>query len=250
MGEEIQGDFQRIIGFGPARIYAAGTYYGDGSNASLIAHFDGQSWTKTILPGWNLQAIGGSGPSDIWAGGIENSLFHFDGGTWPKIDVDRRLWFLNFCATGGRTFAQAYKVDDEPHDSTWYYFLEWKGADWDTLNSALDIAGVPISSSYGIVGLDVVGNELYSSGPQVYRLRNDHWEKLFDKGGPGVFGTLRSNLFVLSYPPAIHQFNGVDWFEFTQFASYPFTLVAGWTDGREAFIVGNDHVRSVVLHGR
>ncbi len=48
----------------------------------------------------------------------------------------------------------------------------------------------------------------------------------------------------------VRHFNGTDWYSYSLFETFPFRLLHGWTDGKEVFIVGNDDIRSVILHGK
>lgn len=99
----------------PADAWAVGTSgsAGDETQQPLIEHFDGTSWSivaGAALPAGStgaLDAIGGTGPSDLWAVGLqltaedaqESVLFeHFDGTTWTQVPFPTQE---NACDPGG-----------------------------------------------------------------------------------------------------------------------------------------------------
>lgn len=81
--------FGELFGFSSGDNYTAGSKVGPASSfedSSLIIHFDGVRWTEQEATGGTyLQALCGISPTDLWAGGTQGSLFHYDGSTWKKI---------------------------------------------------------------------------------------------------------------------------------------------------------------------
>lgn len=237
---------ESITGFGPSNIYAAGN---KGDNA-LILHFDGTNWTQTILPGYGLWSIRGSGPSDIWAGGWGGAVFHFDGLTWTKIDANGRLNFRKVSVLDGTAYSTAYRLDEEPLDTTWRFFLKWTNSAWDTLDSFIETGGSNNLKRFGM-GLSVVEGQLYSAGGGIYRFELGSWKHIFS--GPNVWevaGPSKSNMFATGYQGTVYHYNGSDWHQFTQFVSPGVGYSGIWFDRGEVFIVGNDGQKSIVLHGK
>lgn len=74
-----------ISGTSPTNVVGVG-------NSGLIAHYDGSdtSWRKdvgeTSDPDLNLYSVSGTGPDDIWAGGIDR-LAHYDGSSWTVVPL-------------------------------------------------------------------------------------------------------------------------------------------------------------------
>ncbi len=54
---------------------------------AIVAHYDGNSWGRTIAGSPFKSSIWGSGPSDVYALSTFD-LVHYDGSTWTEIDLD------------------------------------------------------------------------------------------------------------------------------------------------------------------
>jgi hypothetical protein len=245
---------ESITGFGPSNIYAAGNKGPD----AVVLHFDGVRWTQTLLPGNPLNAIRGSDPTNIWAAGWGGTLFHFDGAQWVKIQADERWNFKDLAVLGAALYAIAYEVDEEPFDTTWHHSLVWTPPQWNTIETVV-YSSSNRATKFGIQSLTILAGSLFSAGGTsltgggLFRLLESNWvECLGSKPVAKVFGTSHQSFFGVGTYGTVYHFNGTDWYQFDQFRSGDFRLVfwTGWTDGREAFVLGNDAQRSYVLHGR
>ncbi|MGH2567448.1 MAG: hypothetical protein ACRDGA_03845, partial [Bacteroidota bacterium] len=188
---------QSIAGFGPSNIYAIGKK----ENNAFVLHFDGNVWrgqtlTENGIPGTTLLSIRGDSPSNIWTGGIYNSVYHFDGSQWNKIHVNEKLWFKDFAISNGKTYALAYTVDQQPFDTTRWYFLGWNNAQWDTISTFVEVIGQGPDELFGKNSLTAIGNEVYSADPGVFKRIADSWIKVFaDRDVAKVFGATTDNIF-------------------------------------------------------
>ncbi len=83
----------------PPGAVAGGGLWGSGPNdvwatapgPGQVSHWDGTRWTTSVLPAGDAGTIGvlcfgGTGPSDVWAGGIYG-LFHWDGQAWSASNL-------------------------------------------------------------------------------------------------------------------------------------------------------------------
>lgn len=88
---------QRARAFSSTDVWAAGAdYLGNGSNTSLIEHYDGTSWS-VVQPAQltcdngrddYLNGVGGSSPDDVWAVGECSNVSlieHWDGISWSAV---------------------------------------------------------------------------------------------------------------------------------------------------------------------
>jgi len=246
---------ESITGFGPSNIYAAGNKGPD----AVVLHFDGVRWTQTILPGRALYTIRGSGPSDIWAAGWGGTVFHFDGAQWAKIETDQRWNFKDLAIFEGKVYAIAYRLDEEPRDTVWHFSLSWSGSRWDTIQVWAEGPFQISSPTFGTQSLSIIGGEMYSAGTPfsygagLFQFISGDWVAAAGEVRVAkAFGSSKNSIFGGGSYGKVYHFNGTDWYQFDQFRSGDFRLVfwTGWTDGREAFILGNDAQRSYVLHGR
>jgi hypothetical protein len=185
----------------------------------------------------------------MWAGGWLNSLFRFDGSQWNKINVDQRLWFKSFQKFAGKDYALAYKIDDEPLDSTWYYFLSWNGTQWDTLDIYLSRAIAPGQPTFGSNMLTVIEGELYSAGGGIFKWSEGEWREMLSHGA-GIFGATGKSLFVVGWNGQVEYYDGKSWHDYGNLGAEGYFLTTGWTNGQEAFIVGDNGSNSLVLHGK
>jgi hypothetical protein len=259
------GDFDlySVCGFAANDIFAAGerNHIPPDTGASLILHFDGSRWKEYPVEGRDIFAVRGNAPDDVWAGGWFNSVFHFDGVSWKKINVGNTLWFKDFAFLDGKAYALAYSVDQQPADSMWYYIVSWNGTLWDTLNTFLDVVLAP-DPSFGIGSVSVIDGSLYScgsvhtTGATVFRYENGTWVPMFTgaSGISRVFGNASDNIFGIGPRGTLYHFNGSEWYHFTELTSDDFDYWNGWTDGKEVFIVGYSGgtwpQKSIVLHGK
>lgn len=76
------GHWRDIWGSGPNDVFVIPNY------GSYILHYNGAKWTKMALPGRvALRGVGGSGPADVFAVGINEVIFHYDGKNWDYINM-------------------------------------------------------------------------------------------------------------------------------------------------------------------
>ena len=58
------------------------------AGGSLVARYDGTSWTPQQLPDFNFISLWGSGSNDVFTGGTLGALFHYDGLGWSQVKTD------------------------------------------------------------------------------------------------------------------------------------------------------------------
>jgi hypothetical protein len=263
-GGAIEGpiDLSSIYGFASNDIWAVGErIYANWApppnflDSSLIIHFDGAKWLEfKVSTGSLLQAVWGSMPNDVWAGGIEGTVFHFDGSTWTRVQANQDVWFNAFAGSSGETYALAYQLDVGIEDTTWHYCLSWDGRQWNVTHSYVEVVGY--TPTFGNASLALIGAQMYSSGYGIFRRSSSRWEKIFEDPGGAffrrVYGTSGSNIFAVGgfRTGMVYHFNGQDWSRFEQFNLPGYHFDAVWSDGREVFIVGNNNQQTLVLHGR
>lgn len=93
-GGEIDGFLwvEDIWGFGEDDVYIVGVDWrqtGDYSSTdrSLVVHYNGTDWKEINVDNFGLNAIGGTGPDDIWLGGIfKGNLSHWNGKNWKNYN--------------------------------------------------------------------------------------------------------------------------------------------------------------------
>jgi hypothetical protein len=248
-----------IYGFTAEDIWAVGRKVDYNPNpppnfldSSVVIHFDGRQWSEfRVSGGRSLQGIWGISPTDLWAGGIEGTLYHFEGNAWKKMDQPANHWF--FCFTGfgiHDIYALAYEVD--PVSLLTFYLLHWDGNTW-TLEDSFKETGGGGEDKFGGGKIFAIGGHLFSAGRGVFKKTASGWEKILSTRGTylrDIDGNSSDNLFAVGNFSAVYHFNGADWYRYPQFTDRNIHYNASWTDGREVFIVGYDGPRSYILHGK
>jgi hypothetical protein len=100
--------------------------YGDMSGTT-VWHWDGQTWsTSPLPPGGGAAggyALGGSGPSDVWAVGDKGNIAHWDGCAWSALPIADGGG-VNLHAVWADSPADAWAVGDTGTT------LHWDGKVW------------------------------------------------------------------------------------------------------------------------
>ncbi|MFB0517204.1 MAG: hypothetical protein ACETWG_11460 [Candidatus Neomarinimicrobiota bacterium] len=184
-GGHISGyfDLSSVYGFASDDVWAVGERVYDNPepppnwlDSTLIIHYDGAVWQEAVTPpGRGITAIGGSGPQDIWAGGLYGTLLHYDGNAWtpdsiPLVDAhdpDQFSYFNLF--TGHRAddlYGFYYWADD---DGNW--LLHYDGESWSLLKTLWSVVWRDIWLS--------PSGRLYSvGGGNISLWRDGSWERV------------------------------------------------------------------------
>ena len=92
---------------------------------AIVAHYDGNSWRRTIAGSPFKSSIWGSGPSDVYALSTFD-LVHYDGSTWTEIDLDAGAGDGQVWGTGA---SDVWVMTDSSELS------HFDGAQWETIDT-------------------------------------------------------------------------------------------------------------------
>ena len=244
-------DLAAVVGFGGDNIWAAGMKWPQGSSQiGFIIHYDGHQWLEVSGPDMNpLLSAWGSGPTDVWFGGLDGTLLHFNGSSLEPDSVPRYI-LKNANPSWGFYAGASNATDDgysllvgEPltNHVAWSYTFRRQSGHWDLIDSTNGMINRLWYSPWG---------KLYRTGAGVGYWDALGWKFLNLYGFTrGVHGVAEDNLFAVG--TSVWHWNGSDWFEFTNRPSVSLTNYKVWTDGREVFIVGvgNNDDNTYILHG-
>jgi hypothetical protein len=252
----IRGDLTAIDGSSANNIWIAGAQLsydpvsGRLFDSTMIAHFDGASWSKPrpFPRKGSLWCVDVVSPTSVWAGGALGLLYRLNGTQWELYELGQQYFVSSIAAVSANEAYAVGHVSDEvaPVDSSGSFLFRFNGGQWQVIDSVMRTPGAP--SPHCGIGVYASGGVLYSISPNVYRRSGTGWMKLVD-GMVGHMGmSSPENIFAVGVP--VLCFNGFEWKELTQFHRNPAFWFACYTDGTEAFIVGNDNWKSVILHGK
>ena len=226
---------------------------------SLIAHWDGQSWTQWTSTLTSLYfGVTADAPNDVWVTGTGGTLFHFDGTAWTEtasVTPPNRMppaYFANFgpgsvlaLSSDGVAYhyrGQAYVAFD-PSASTiaellWMdsgddvfiadspgHILHYDGATWTGASTVVDPT---ITTLFG-TGPDNVWAGGHAGGIYRYSSAAGTWSLVSTQSiGPLIWGTGPSDMWVFSGNGGEH-YNGATWQSYT-FATLQVVAGSGSND--------------------
>jgi hypothetical protein len=249
----ITGALEAIDGSGPSDIWVAGAelYLDPNSgrifDSSLVARYDGANWNKVTIPkSTGLRCISVFSPTSVWAGSSTGTVLRFDGNGWTKYELGEAFFIVSIAAVSQtEAFVVANREDRAPPlDSAGFFVFRFSGTGWTAIDTAMRTPGSP-PRHFGLQ-LSAWDGVLYSLSPNIYRYAGSGWQTVLVAEVARMWKSGPNNIFAVGR--RVFHYNGIDWIEFAQL--YPVFGHGCFTDGNEAFIVGNDHARTFVLHGR
>jgi hypothetical protein len=252
-------DLSAVYGFAPNDIYAVGEHIYQNPtpppnflDSSLIIHFDGTQWREVQLPFRSryLQAIGTTGGTDLWAGGIYGALYRHGAGSWGNIPCDTLFWFNDFGSDGQELLAVAYYVPPLGGSIT-HFLLRWTVSQWQVVDSFSVRAG--FVARFGNDALSTIGGKLYSVGYGVFLKDGQQWTRVMDSNPVellAISGTRGEHIFAVGQAMSIYHFNGVNWYKYEQFVRGGAYCSGVWCTENEVFAVGSDGNRTFIFHGK
>jgi hypothetical protein len=261
-------DLAALLGFASNDVWAVGerihSNYQPPPNffdSSLVIHYDGVRWTEaTFPPRGPLMSVWGTSDLDLWAGGEDGVIHHFNGSTWSERLLDSSFAGLKYPLqitsiagfSSNDVYAAVYKPDQSPPvDSTVVYLYHFNGHQWTKTDSTLESIGS--SLAFGTI-LYAVESALYTAGGLVSRKEGNRWVRILDDDYVARIGGNRmNNLFAVGGEERVYHYNGADWKRYEQFKDPIVFNVGVWTDGAEVFVIGttfNSPSKTLVLHGK
>ncbi|MBI3788982.1 MAG: hypothetical protein HY276_12100 [Ignavibacteriales bacterium] len=171
-------DLSGIYGFGQNNIFAVGKHIYDNPNpppnfldSSLIIHFNGQQWTEQKIKGGRFfTAIGGTSPSNVWAVGVTNILFHYNETLWKPDSVPVKIQadgFFQINALNENPSGEVFAIGNTYYNSlakNVYYFFLKRSQVWTVVDSFVVQPGqIETKWGYGDLWVSPSGT-LYSCG--------------------------------------------------------------------------------------
>lgn len=256
-----------LFGFSQNNLYAIGSQWltigRDSTGRSIdesygiIVHFDGSSWRTALKgkKGW-ISGIGGSSPSNLWAGGVSGELYHYDGNQWKPDSVPIKLpesfslksTFSNFVGQAENAVYTILKARQDGRGE-WYYLLRHNGIAWAVEDSMKNtyVHSLWMSPS----------GTLYATGSGVQRRDGGGWTTL----APYLTGVTASlggrsdmDMLVCGTFGDIRHYNGKDWHQFDNLYFPEVHYVDVLVFAQEVFVAGETYIGdkyvTLILHGK
>ena len=256
-------DLSTVYGFGSKDVWAVGDHiYVNPTpppnflDSSMIIHFDGNAWEEAQLDKRlrYLSTIGGTSPNDIWAGGVNGSLYHFDGMQWRAFSFDTTVFLSSFSGySSNNYYATGQRNVDfvQPLDSALYILFHFDGSNWAQIDS-FQINPFENNWKFGYWLWKSPKGILFSSAYGVYTYQSDKtWHDLFISDWPlRIYGSSDENIWAVGGLSRAYQWNGQDWKRMTEVEDLNEILYSVWTNNVETFIVSNDGRQTYIIHGK
>jgi hypothetical protein len=251
----------------------------DVESRGLVLHYDGTGWSSMSIDALAspLQAVWGSGPSDVWAAGDRGMLLHYDGSEWRTVREglghkltgvdglsDSDLFVVGehtVLHRSGNEWSRLALVGDQanarfadvslvaltPHmvgSGGLFYFNGWE------LRS-IDAPYYVRSYAEAVWGSDA--GEILVVGYGVHRYQNGSWSSVLpDHRIRDVWADTRSDMYAVgqrwdtdTYRGSILHFDGEDWTPF-EISRMRYSASGVWgSSGSDVFVVGEN---GVILH--
>ncbi|KAA0231423.1 hypothetical protein EDS67_02430 [candidate division KSB1 bacterium] len=267
-------DLRDIIGFSPNDIWAVGERLNFNPNpppnfldSSLVIRYNGSGWFEVkdaaLLKGGALLAVWGNSSSNLWAGGRNVTLFHYDGLSWQKLllpitqepNSEVMVRSIAGTPTGDRVYIliRGFDYNTIPQ-SEYHYFVQYANNAF-TIVDIDSVVGGPYDVDWGHQALWYSPwDKLYSVGEAtLFEWTGERWKFImrYNAELENVFGASADNFYVVGQYGQVWHYNGKDWHQFTQFEAPDVPTYTGiWTDGKEVFIVGHNTHDTLILHGK
>jgi hypothetical protein len=231
-----------------ARWYVTGVQVGASPDSALALILRNGVWQRIVLPTGvrSLQAIGGSSIADLWMGGYDGTIFHYDGSTVTpyslpfvlhRTDFGVELGFSNFVVDRSNDVYVALNSGIRA------YLLRFSSGLWSLVDSSRSFQWSLWASPSG---------RLYAAGDGLDIIANGARTQLLAPSVLPAFltGTSDYNVLVLTYNGDILHFDGASWSEPLSSlgeGQYPTGI---WMTFDAAFAGGFDASQSIVMRGK
>jgi hypothetical protein len=260
-------DLSAIYGFDSTDIYAVGSrVYQTGSDkppyfldSSLIIYFNGTAWREIgIQPYGALSTIHGSSALNIWCGGANNSLYHFDGVNWTRDSISNFFPPLfdpginNVLIHNAEVLLLAYGWRST--DGVMKYKILRGGENEFSVSDSFTIGEGQFEYKWGAGKLWASpSGKLYScGGGGIYLYNGKLWDKVFSSSRwvENIFGFGDENIFAVGDLGGVYHYDGTDWQQLSVPGSSFWLFRGVWCTENEVFIAGNDGDITYILHGK
>lgn len=228
-------------------------------DSAAVLHYDGKSWSQILsshMGARALKSMGGNSPQNLYFGSVDGKVIHYDGIKWS---IDTLYLNLSINAIGGdeaRAFAIGNTWKGVLNDSVMCFTKTTNG--WSLYDIQL-VTDHSIDPHFGLLSLYSPSPGIFYSCDYrgIFLWQTTKWVKVFNLVGTiiGLGGSGANNILGVGWRdgPLVYHWDGANWDEIKLpqgLLPNDVELYNAWTNGREAFIVGNNGGVSYILHGK
>ena len=235
-----------IYGFNETSIFVVG----ESANRGFVGIWNGINWTEynynyfyakgdTIYP---LNEIWGSSPEDVWAGGKNGTLIHWNGTDWEKVQTEITG---DITALYGISHDEIYLAAASVNYSALYFY---NGTNW---NLESELPGI-----YAITLWKKPSGKLYVGGTGFFEYGDGIFNPIYipgrTRGVIEIFGSDQNNIFTAGDFGEITHFDGRTWTDISLFEVPDGTyrvLRSVWCTENKVFLAGVDQNRAIIIQG-
>lgn len=257
-----------VYGFSTNDIWVAGgSWAGTGTlDSAFVIHYDGSSWNRiNAYGGKAITTIWGRSPKDIWFGGLNGTLFHWDGVTVKRdtlpiyipLNADP---FYQLSIYGKATDDETYFMITDLTFQTHTYLFVRKQNNWSVIDSSL------WGYSRAKVWVSEKGNIYETGSGGFFRWNGNSWDNILGwfsgfTSGIEALSESENNMFIVGwdFPEVgkirglVFHYNGDNFYLYENLRLDDVRFIDVWWNGEEVFIVGstfNFPQKSIILHGK
>lgn len=211
----------------------------------FIMRKSGSMWTGFWPPdARQLFAVWGTSATDVWVGGLDKYLRHFDGSTWTKHALPDSV---AICCIWGLSSTDVYASGQ----ITWtgaqadIRYYHWDGAKWYRIEQALENDATrkfgPTFAPYGGAIYSAVGSQISRRGGA------GHWEIIHTLAGTTESSVMSvSTIGMIAKTYGSDQKEVVDYFDGLSWSRLPIpvplhSFIGGvWSEGTTLFVLVNE----------
>lgn len=249
-----------IVGFSPDEVYAVGSKIIKDTTlrtSSLILRFNGNGWqVEDIEAGSGLVFIHGYDSNNIWACGINGTLYKKSGASWNKIHFDSNynlgpIWVSLY----GNPYLM-YIDNTGSQDTVMFYFANLANSRWEVLDSCklVTMNGYRTGYKFGEKRIcETSSSQIYSVGRGgIFNHNGNDWELIFwdDYEYKDIKMNQEGNAFAVGNHGTITYSINNEWKRISEFAPYTVDFYSIMPFNKDIYVGGYASNKGYIIHGR
>jgi len=243
-------------------IYGTGRNHVNVGSKGQIVSYRNNKWQKELTlekENTEFHDIIALSEHDIWAGGYNGVLYHFNGNEWQDYSLPDTISIKDFSYHedhGLYALAYCYFPDNSNREGN-KYILKWTGENWEIIEyirlEDYDYRFIP----FGTSDINLTDEYIYSCGSGVFRRKYNetNWTKLymnFEATYYDISSSSDDNIYIVGEWGTADHWDGKNPTILDSIAFKNVIFTTSWTDGKQVYITGWDFDKncSYVIHGK